>query len=429
MELPAQSRKETATLNKRRKRMYVFLSLMILIFTVAIFYYKEEPTNDKMLATKLTFKEIEVSAKDRVSSNQEVIQNLSTTPSEEETKDVISEELVAEESVNKVLPNSSDQKELAPKPQKTIKNSFSRNSGMLIIEHTVQSKETLYSISKLYYEKDHVEQLLLFNNIQHPELEIKEGMKILIPNPTYLTQHKVQKGETLYQIIRTFYSKSKLVNYLSEYNNIEDPSLDIQADKRITVFHDHQLISHTIRPTETLFGIMSSYYKFSTFLSMTKEVNQISENITIGQTIKIVNPYRSKAQTIIDDVIPDWMIRISLKNNQLTIYKDSEIYKTVTVATGKESLTPKGTYRIITKISNPGYTPKGIPGGDPRNPLGTRWLGLDVNGTSGRTYGIHGTSDPTSIGKYVTNGCIRLENSVIEELFEILPLETKVIIE
>jgi lipoprotein-anchoring transpeptidase ErfK/SrfK len=157
-----------------------------------------------------------------------------------------------------------------------------------------------------------------------------------------------------------------------------------------------------------------------------KDSNQITDDVKAGEVLKIRNPYQTQTQFTTTDT--RWNIEIILSQNKLMVYKNGEKYKTSTVATGKDSLTPKGNFKIITKISNPGYTPKNIPGGDPENPLGTRWLGLNVQGTTGRTYGIHGTSDPTSLGKYVSNGCIRLENSMIEELYNILPVGTTVVI-
>ncbi|MGB9802898.1 LysM peptidoglycan-binding domain-containing protein, partial [Desulfofundulus sp.] len=54
---------------------------------------------------------------------------------------------------------------------------------------------------------------------------------------------------------------------------------------------------------------------------------------------------------------------------------------------------------------------------------GTRWMGLDIPGGN---YGIHGTNNPDSIGKAVSNGCIRMYNHHIEELFPHVPLGTPV---
>ena len=64
-----------------------------------------------------------------------------------------------------------------------------------------------------------------------------------------------------------------------------------------------------------------------------------------------------------------------------------------------------------------------VPPDSPENILGTRWLGIDKQG-----YGLHGSVDPTSIGKQVTAGCVRMTNKDVEELFDIVPVGTDVMI-
>lgn len=99
--------------------------------------------------------------------------------------------------------------------------------------------------------------------------------------------------------------------------------------------------------------------------------------------------------------------------------------KTYPVATGRtEDLTPEGTFPIVVKINKPGW--KNIPGGDPRNPLGEKWMGLSVNGDKGRTYGIHGTNHPESIGQHASSGCIRMAKDDLIELYNIVPEGTPV---
>ncbi len=57
----------------------------------------------------------------------------------------------------------------------------------------------------------------------------------------------------------------------------------------------------------------------------------------------------------------------------------------------------------MNKIKSRPYYTGHIPGGDPRTPLGKRWLGLNANGTyGGDTYGIHDNNNESSIGKYVS---------------------------
>ena len=73
--------------------------------------------------------------------------------------------------------------------------------------------------------------------------------------------------------------------------------------------------------------------------------------------------------------------------------------------------TPTGNFIIINKAPNPG------------GPFGTMWMSL-----SKEHYGIHGTNNPSSIGKFVSKGCIRMYNSDVEELASIIPLGTPVFI-
>ncbi|WP_428912042.1 L,D-transpeptidase family protein [Niallia sp. Krafla_26] len=123
------------------------------------------------------------------------------------------------------------------------------------------------------------------------------------------------------------------------------------------------------------------------------------------------------------------LIIINKSNNQLAYYENSQLKKVFSVGTGRsQSLTPEGTFKIVNKIKNRPYYSGNIPGGDPRNPLGDRWLGLNANGTWGTTYAIHGNNNPNSIGGYVSSGCVRMHDSEIEWLFNQVPVNTPVII-
>lgn len=85
--------------------------------------------------------------------------------------------------------------------------------------------------------------------------------------------------------------------------------------------------------------------------------------------------------------------------------------------------TPPGEYTAIEKTEKPSWMKVGqepIPFGDPRNPLGTRWIGW-ARGGAKTTYGFHGTKEPESIGREASDGCVRFHNEDVEELFQILP--------
>jgi len=105
-----------------------------------------------------------------------------------------------------------------------------------------------------------------------------------------------------------------------------------------------------------------------------------------------------------------YSITVNTNARTLTLYRNGKWYKSYPIAVGKPSTpTPKGHFIIVNKSLNPG------------GPFGARWLGL-----SKPHYGIHGTNNPQSIGKAVSNGCIRLYNKDIIELYNLVSIGTKV---
>lgn len=107
-----------------------------------------------------------------------------------------------------------------------------------------------------------------------------------------------------------------------------------------------------------------------------------------------------------------YTITINTNARTLTLFKNGKVQRVYPVAVGKPSTpTPKGTFNIINKAVNPG------------GPYGIRWLGL--NAPKGN-YGIHGTNNPSSIGKGISNGCIRMHNNNVLELSNIVSIGTLV---
>ena len=104
------------------------------------------------------------------------------------------------------------------------------------------------------------------------------------------------------------------------------------------------------------------------------------------------------------------------------------------VGVGREGFTWAGVQTITRKAQWPDwhppaemvarqpYLPRFMAGG-PGNPLGARamYLGSSV-------YRIHGTNDPTTIGKFVSSGCIRMTNEDVTDLFNRVDVGTKVVV-
>jgi lipoprotein-anchoring transpeptidase ErfK/SrfK len=81
---------------------------------------------------------------------------------------------------------------------------------------------------------------------------------------------------------------------------------------------------------------------------------------------------------------------------------------------------------MVLRDPNAAKWPNGMPGG-PENPLGARALYLYANGAD-TLYRIHGTNDPSSIGKAVSSGCVRMLNQDIADLYLRVPVGSKVVV-
>ncbi|ARK29422.1 L,D-transpeptidase [Halalkalibacter krulwichiae] len=128
-------------------------------------------------------------------------------------------------------------------------------------------------------------------------------------------------------------------------------------------------------------------------------------------------------------IVGDPLLIVNVSTNELAYIDQGEIQEVHKVATGKlGDETPVGLFTIVVKAKDPYYRKKDIPGGDPNNPLGSRWLGFDANDTDGRIYGVHGTNRPESIGYSITSGCIRLPNEIVEQMYDEIPIGTKIYI-
>ncbi len=104
------------------------------------------------------------------------------------------------------------------------------------------------------------------------------------------------------------------------------------------------------------------------------------------------------------------------------------------IGVGRQGFTWSGVESIVRKAGWPDWIPPAqmvarqpyLPrwvGGGPGNPLGARALYL------GNTeYRIHGTNDPSTIGKHVSSGCIRLQNADIIDLYSRVGVGTKVVV-
>jgi LysM repeat protein len=133
-------------------------------------------------------------------------------------------------------------------------------------------------------------------------------------------------------------------------------------------------------------------------------------------------------------VVPSgqFVFTVNKSTRQVDLMLNDKRFKRYSVGVGRHGKTPVGTFYTVVHQKEPDWTPPSggiIPFGDPRNVLGTRWMSFkDEARPNLRGFGIHGTSIRESIGGETSNGCIRMLNEDVEEVFLLLPRGTKVVI-
>ena len=162
---------------------------------------------------------------------------------------------------------------------------------------------------------------------------------------------------------------------------------------------------HIVKRGETLASIARDYrVTLSRLLAANPQVTN-PNSITPGQSIRIPglpNP----------DSIP-YHVVVSKSERVLRLFRQNKLIKTYPIAVGRMlAETPIGQFVVVNREPNPG------------GPYGALWLSLSKTG-----YGIHGTNDPSSIGKAVSKGCIRMHNKDVLELARQIPNGTKVLIQ
>jgi len=217
-------------------------------------------------------------------------------------------------------------------------------------------------------------------------------------------------------------TEGKLLEARDAYKNILQEDLDVTTAKvayeklgglnvkiLFSPVKTQDSVIYKVQDNDTLDAIAK---KYGTTVALLARANNIKSGIIRqGMNLKVCT---AKFSIIVDK-----------SQNVLTLKSGEDVVKTYVVSTGANSSTPVGTFKIVTKIVDPPWYSggKAIPSEDPKNVLGTRWLGLTL-----KSYGIHGTTDDVSIGTQCTQGCVRMHNADVEQLYAIVPIGTEVTI-
>lgn len=242
--------------------------------------------------------------------------------------------------------------------------------------------------------------------------EEKEEKKKTSHSRTLITEYleKGKKFEARNELSDLYFAETDNAKRLEIKNKLDELNAELVFSK----IPSPDAFFYEVTPGDTLIKIAS---KFDTNYELIMRINNKHRtSIRVGERLKILN---GKVTVLVDK-----------SDFTLTLLLNSYFIKQFPVGIGKSDKTPRGVFVVDNKLINPvWYSPDGIyQFGDPKNVLGTRWIGFeDQEGLYG--YGIHGTSEPETIGKEMSNGCIRLRNEDVEELFNYVKAKTKVVIQ
>lgn len=163
--------------------------------------------------------------------------------------------------------------------------------------------------------------------------------------------------------------------------------------------------------------------------------------ISRGDIQKVPKKYRRKLVRFNADYDPGTIV-IDTRQKFLYLVQPGGRALRYGIGVGRQGFSWSGTAVIRRKAKWPTWTPPaamverdefaaqwagGMPGG-PKNPLGARALYL-FQGNQDTLYRIHGTFVPSSIGKAVSSGCIRMLNADVADLYERVPIGTQVVVQ
>ncbi|GAB4366281.1 MAG: hypothetical protein Kow00121_03590 [Elainellaceae cyanobacterium] len=111
---------------------------------------------------------------------------------------------------------------------------------------------------------------------------------------------------------------------------------------------------------------------------------------------------------------------LRLGDRRVYVYQGDTVLASYPVAIGKPSTpTPTGEFRVFQMITNPSWQSPWtgeVEAPGPDGSLGLRWIGFAT--MSNGIIGFHGTPNVGSIGQAASNGCIRMHNEDVVQLYE-----------
>jgi L,D-transpeptidase ErfK/SrfK len=265
-----------------------------------------------------------------------------------------------------------------------------------------------YELGKYYNSKNRVEVAIKYLNKLIAEYPDHEN----VPYAYFeLANIEEKNGNTelalkKYKKIKEDYFFLDIIEDVS--NKIGELNLKLIFSRSQTKFS----IVYDVKSGDNLYGIAK---KFNTTIDYLIEANNLSKKGVIhpGNKLKILDP-KIKFSILIDK-----------SQKTLFLMMNGEIIKKYRIAIGRDDKTTEGIFVVQSKLKDPVWFNAGIAisPDDPRNILGSRWIGFNHD------LGIHGTIEDTEITQQSTSGCIRMYNKDVEQLYKLLIIGDSIIIE
>lgn len=173
---------------------------------------------------------------------------------------------------------------------------------------------------------------------------------------------------------------------------------------------DPLIVRHHVASGETLARIAARCRVPEDFIAKLNGLNN-KHHIRAGMVLRVVEgPFR---------------VVVEKSAFRLDVYLKDTFIRSFSVGLGTNGSTPTGTWRVVGKLKNPSWndprTGRRYAADDPTNPIGEHWIGLegrtgDAVGKIG--FGVHGTTDPGSIGHNASLGCVRMLPEDVAQVYE-----------
>ncbi len=194
--------------------------------------------------------------------------------------------------------------------------------------------------------------------------------------------------------------------------NVQRPTTAFRAPGGAAIEHFGVV---NVNKAATVFGVLGERVDVRCRVTWLRVALPIRPNGETGW-VRASNVVRTRVHT---------RITIDLSERRVRLYRDGQLVLTAPAAIGSSATpTPLGRYYVNQRL---------IPD-DPSGPYGPGAVGISAfspvltGWTQGGPIAIHGTNEPWSIGRAVSNGCIRIPNALLRKLFRLAVEGTPVLI-